>query len=89
MERYLRCQCGFGLGQDRKQKGLHAVDISASKRSDPFSGFCLKREVEHDGMTTVDADVCKKIDETAVVSSRKPREPAGKQFVWVRRDSLR
>lgn len=40
-------------------------------------------------MTTVDADVRKKIDETAVIGSRKPREPAGKQFVWVGRDSLR
>lgn len=39
-------------------------------------------------MTTVDADVRKKIDEIAVVGSGKPREPAGKQFVWVGRDSL-
>jgi hypothetical protein len=40
-------------------------------------------------MTTVDADVHKKIDETAVIGSRKSREPAGKQFVRVGRDSLR
>lgn len=40
-------------------------------------------------MTTVDADVRKKIDEIAVVGGRKPREPAGKQFVRVGRDSLR
>ena len=40
-------------------------------------------------MTTVDADVRKKIDEISVGGSRKPREPAGKQFVWVGRDSLR